>query len=82
MVPPFPNIIFEPVPPLWDEHIILCLSLSKLGLPGARTGIIIAAEQTIQAITNANAILNLAPGKLWPDLDDRIHQQRKNPGHL
>ena len=37
---PFPGIIFSEVRPLWNPNIILCMSLSKLGLPGARCGII------------------------------------------
>jgi valine--pyruvate aminotransferase len=59
---PFPHIIFTEVKPIWDDHIILCMSLSKLGLPGTRTGIIIAAEPVIEAISGLNAILGLAPG--------------------
>jgi len=41
---PFPHILFKDINLLWDEHIILSFSLSKLGLPGARTGIVIAAR--------------------------------------
>lgn len=58
---PFPHIVFSDAQPLWDEQIILCLSLSKLGLPGVRTGIIVASEEIIQAIAGMNAILSLAP---------------------
>jgi valine--pyruvate aminotransferase len=58
---PFPGIIFEEVTPVWDEQIILCLSLSKLGLPGIRTGIIVANEQVASAISSLNAIVSLAP---------------------
>jgi valine--pyruvate aminotransferase len=58
---PFPNIIFEDVTPVWDENIVLCLSLSKLGLPGVRTGIIIAKEEIAAAISSMNAIISLAP---------------------
>ncbi|MFV0477833.1 MAG: valine--pyruvate transaminase [Parahaliea sp.] len=65
---PFPGIIFEPASPHWNENTILVLSLSKLGLPGARTGIIIANERLIQAFTNANTILSLACGTLGPVL--------------
>jgi valine--pyruvate aminotransferase len=60
--PPFPGILFTEVNPVWDDHIIYCLSLSKLGLPGARTGIVVAREDVISAIAGANAILSLAPG--------------------
>jgi valine--pyruvate aminotransferase len=58
---PFPNIIFEEVTPVWDENIVLCLSLSKLGLPGIRTGIIIAREEIAAAINSMNAVVSLAP---------------------
>lgn len=59
---PFPGILYKDVRPVWDEQIIFCFSLSKLGLPGARTGIVVAAEPVAGAIGGANAILSLAPG--------------------
>ena len=65
---PFPNIVFPQVAPPWDENIITCLSLSKLGLPGLRTGIVVANEKVIRAVTAANAILSLAPGSAGPGL--------------
>ncbi|MCK5894333.1 MAG: valine--pyruvate transaminase [Endozoicomonadaceae bacterium] len=58
---PFPNLIFTEATPYWDEQIILCLSLSKLGLPATRTGIVIANEEVITAVTHMNAIISLAP---------------------
>ncbi len=58
---PFPSIIFDEVTPVWDENIVLCLSLSKLGLPGIRTGIIIAREEIASAINSMNAVVSLAP---------------------
>ena len=61
---PFPNIIFTQVQPLWDDHIALLLSLSKLGMPGARTGIVVANETIISAIASMNAIASLAPGNI------------------
>ena len=65
---PFPNIIFTDAGLFWDEHIILCMSLSKLGLPGARTGIIIANEEVVDAVAKMNGIFNLAMGSLGPAL--------------
>jgi len=65
---PFPNIVFPQVATVWDENIIICLSLSKLGLPGLRTGIVVAHEKVIRAVTAANAILSLAPGSAGPGL--------------
>jgi len=59
---PFPNLIYTPATPMWNENSIVCLSLSKLGLPAARTGIIVASEEVIQAVSGINAIINLASG--------------------
>ena len=57
---PFPGVIFEDVKPIWDEHIILTLSLSKLGLPGTRTGIVVARPEIIREMSAINAITSLA----------------------
>lgn len=61
---PFPRIQFVEADPIWDEHIIYCLSLSKLGLPGARTGIVVAREEIINVLSGLNAVVSLAPGNL------------------
>ena len=63
---PFPGIIFSDARPLWNPNIVLCMSLSKLGLPGSRCGIIIANEKIITAISNMNGIISLAPGGIGP----------------
>ncbi|WP_108947001.1 valine--pyruvate transaminase [Shewanella halifaxensis] len=63
---PFPNIIFEQVTPFWNSNTILCMSLSKLGLPGVRCGIVIANEEITQALTNLSGIISLAPGGFGP----------------
>ncbi|KAB1460695.1 valine--pyruvate transaminase [Vibrio panuliri] len=63
---PFPNIIFEDVEPFWNENTILCMSLSKLGLPGVRCGVVIANEAITQAMTNMNGIISLAPSSVGP----------------
>ena len=57
---PFPGVIFEEAEPLWDEHIILTMSLSKLGLPGTRTGIVIANPEIIRDISAMTGIIGLA----------------------
>ncbi|MCK6265620.1 valine--pyruvate transaminase [Vibrio sp. ZSDE26] len=69
---PFPNIIFEDVKPFWNENTILCMSLSKLGLPGVRCGIVIANEEVTQALTNMNGIISLAPGSIGPAIASHI----------
>ncbi len=61
---PFPNIINVPCSISWHENIVLTLSLSKLGLPGTRTGIVIARDEIIDALTQMNAVMNLSPTSL------------------
>ncbi len=61
---PFPNIIHADVNPGWNDDTIMCLSLSKIGLPACRTGIVVAHPQVIDAIGSINAITNLAPGSI------------------
>jgi len=69
---PFPSIVFREATPFWDENTILCLSLSKFGLPGVRTGIIIAHEALISIMRGSNAIFTLAPGSFGPWLTGKL----------
>lgn len=69
---PFPNILFTDAKPHWNENTILVLSLSKLGLPGVRTGIVVAREEIVHAFANANGILNLACGNIGPAITDGL----------
>ena len=57
---PFPNIIYESVQPVWDENTIVCMSLSKLGLPALRTGIIIARPDIIKIISKMTSVFSLS----------------------
>jgi len=57
---PFPNVIFTEAIPVWTENIILTLSLSKIGLPGTRTGIVVAREDVIKALSSMTSIVGLA----------------------
>jgi valine--pyruvate aminotransferase len=59
---PFPGIVFGDAQPRWDEWTVLSMSLSKIGLPSARTGIIIAGKEIIRALSSVNAIASLATG--------------------
>jgi valine--pyruvate aminotransferase len=65
---PFPNIVFTNIEPIWNRNIVYCMSLSKLGLPAARTGIVVADERIVVALTNMTAVLNLAVGSVGPVL--------------
>ena len=57
---PFPGIIFAEATPFWAEHVILTLSLSKIGLPGTRTGMVIGPSEIIRALGSMSAIIGLA----------------------
>lgn len=65
---PFPGMIFEEATPVWNENIILTMSLSKIGLPSTRTGIVIANESVIEAVSSCNAILSLSNGSIGQHL--------------
>ncbi len=57
---PFPGILFTEASPFWEPHVILTLSLSKLGLPGTRTGIVIGPPEIIRALSSMSAIAGLS----------------------
>ena len=75
---PFPNIIYSDTTLTFDDNVILCFSLSKVGLPGVRTGIVVANPQVIKAVCAMNAVINLAPVRFGATIakplfdDDRI----------
>jgi len=69
---PFPNIIFNDVSPFWNDNTIVCMSLSKLGLPGARTGIVIANEDLIRYFANMTAITSLAPAGIGASIVNQL----------
>ncbi|MFL0801899.1 MAG: valine--pyruvate transaminase [Agarilytica sp.] len=65
---PFPGIVYDPAPlPYYDNNIYV-LSCSKLGLPGARTGIVVGPEEIVDQIVKANTVISLANGNLGPAL--------------
>ena len=57
---PFPGIIFTDAKPFWEPHVILTYSLSKIGLPGTRTGIVIGPPDIIRALGSMSAIVGLS----------------------
>ncbi len=61
---PFPGMIYTEANAYWNDNIIVCLSLSKLGMPAVRTGIIVASEEVIRIVSGMNAIMALAPAGL------------------
>jgi valine--pyruvate aminotransferase len=65
---PFPNVIYEEVKPVWDEDIVVTMSLSKLGLPSLRTGIVVARPDIIRVLGRMTSVMSLAPGGMGPAL--------------
>lgn len=57
---PFPGAVFETIHPIWNRDIVMTFSLSKLGLPGTRTGIVLADESIIRRITAMTGVVGLA----------------------
>jgi valine--pyruvate aminotransferase len=56
--------MFTPAQPFWAPHVVLVLGLSKLGLAGTRTAIVVAPEQIASAVSSLTAVVGLAPGNL------------------
>lgn len=65
---PFPRMVFAPATPYWDDNSVLALSLSKLGLPGVRTGIFVAHRDLVGALGGMTATMSLAAGSVGPVL--------------
>jgi valine--pyruvate aminotransferase len=65
---PFPGAIFVEATPFWNEETILTLSLSKLGLPGTRTGIVVAKPEIARAISAMTSVIGLANTNLGQSL--------------
>lgn len=74
---PFPGVIFNDATVNFDDNTILVLSLSKLGLPGARTGIVVAKPEVIDAFAKANTAINLAAGSMGPAVTKQWFQNDK-----
>ena len=69
---PFPGIVYGDATPLFDDNSIVVMSLSKLGLPGVRTGIVVAPEAVVEALAGVNAIANLSTASFGPALVERM----------
>jgi valine--pyruvate aminotransferase len=73
---PFPGAIFTEAKPAWNESIVLTLSLSKLGLPGTRTGIVVASPEIAAAIAAMTAVIGLANTNIGQQLALPLLQNR------
>ncbi len=69
---PFPGMIYTDATSCWNEQMIVSLSLSKLGLPAVRTGIVVASKEIIRAMTSMNAIMALSPNSFGALLAEKL----------
>lgn len=69
---PFPGVVYQASANPWRPGAVHVLSLSKLGLPGVRTSIVVADEALIRCVTRANTIMTLATSNLGPMLLERL----------
>lgn len=71
---PFPDIIFTDAQPIWNENIILSMSLSKIGLPSLRTGILVANPDVVRTVGAMNAVLSLANNTMGQALTEQLFE--------
>lgn len=69
---PFPAMVYEAATPAWNDNMVVCFSLSKLGLPAARTGIIVARPEITRALASMNAIMSLSPGSFGAVMAEQL----------
>ncbi|WP_061247834.1 valine--pyruvate transaminase [Leptospira alstonii] len=82
---PFPNVVFGKSSFIHKPGMIQGFSLSKLGLPGVRTGFVVGDSETISMLHRANSVINLTsanPGQFialdlfrsgrWKNLCEKI----------
>ncbi|AYV56097.1 valine--pyruvate transaminase [Leptospira kmetyi] len=82
---PFPKVVFGKSSFIHKPGMIQGFSLSKLGLPGVRTGFVVGDKETIRMLQRANSVINLtsaSPGQFialdlfrsgrWKDLCEKV----------
>lgn len=74
---PFPGCIYTDATLTWNSNIILCMSLSKLGLAGLRTGIVIANKEITKTLGHINGSMILTPNSLGPVLLTRMIKDKE-----
>jgi valine--pyruvate aminotransferase len=58
---PFPDAMFTDAHmPVWDDDLVMVFSLSKVGLPGVRTAVVVAHPEIIRRISSMTAVIGLA----------------------
>lgn len=74
---PFPGITFHPGQLEWFDNLVTCFSLSKLGLPGMRVGIVVARPDLIQVLSNMNAAMVLTTNPIGTRLAHELFESRR-----
>jgi valine--pyruvate aminotransferase len=69
---PFPALEYPPQALFYHDTTVQIWSLSKLGLPGLRTAVVLASPELIRLLVKANTILNLANNNPGPALMERL----------
>lgn len=65
---PAPNIVYNQQKLPWLDYTFYCFSLSKIGLPGGRTGIVVGPTDWIDNLARLTARMNLAPSNIAANL--------------
>ena len=63
---PFPNVMQPSQAYRWSAGSVAVLSLSKLGLPGLRTAVVVADEALVTLLARVGAVESLASGNTGP----------------
>ncbi len=77
---PFPGVVFSESTVKWNDNCVFTLSLSKLGLPGTRTGIVVSSEEIATRVSQTMGVLGLANTNVGQSLvtplleDDSLHR--------
>ncbi len=61
---PYPNIQFNDGRFELDEDMIVTMSLSKVGMPGLRSGVVVAKPEIVERLRCVNAISQLSPNTI------------------
>lgn len=61
---PFPNVQFGRGRYEWDENMIVTMSMSKMGMPGLRVGVVVANLEVIERLRCISAVSQLSPNTM------------------
>lgn len=71
---PFPGITFRESNLAWSRNLVACFSLSKLGLPGMRAGIVVAGPELVRVLANMGAAMVLTTNPLGTRLAQALFE--------